>query len=407
MTAPAPIEPTARATLLDALRGFALVGVCLGNIATSFSFWAWPGTADLTPKHLLPTDDTALYLIHALVDGKFYSIFSLLFGLGFALQLGRRADTEAGLALYRRRLWVLAGIGFVHSLLWMGDILLFYAVMGMILVRLRGLEEDRALRWVAILLVLPVVFYLPLLLHPALMLGLPFFIGGSVLATAAGFDVNDMSTITNAYLGGGAKGMMALSVPAMFFRWGDLLASGRPFKVLAMFVLGMVLGRRRIWDDLAVYTPLLRRVAIWGIGIGLPACLLLARNAAAVGASNAPGLTGLGDAALYAIGVAPLAMGYAAVFALLWQRPAWQRVLVWLAPTGRMALTNYLTQTLIGIVVFYGVGFGLGGRLGPTWYVAMALAILVAQTLFSRWWLARHQFGPMEGIWRKLTYGKA
>ena len=134
MTAVTPIEPTARATLLDALRGFALFGVCLGNIATSFSFWDWPGTADLTPKHLLPTDDTALYLIHALVDGKFYSIFSLLFGLGFALQLGRRADTEAGLALYRRRLWILAGIGFVHSLIWMGDILLFYAVMGMILV---------------------------------------------------------------------------------------------------------------------------------------------------------------------------------------------------------------------------------------------------------------------------------
>lgn len=404
MTAVTPIEPTARATLLDALRGFALFGVCLGNIATSFSFWDWPGTADLAPKHLLPTDDTALYLIHALVDGKFYSIFSLLFGLGFALQLGRRADTDAGLALYRRRLWVLAGIGFVHSLIWMGDILLFYAVMGMVLVRLRGLEEPRALRWVAMLLAMPIVFYLPQLLHPALMLGLPFFIGGGMLATAAGFDVNDMSTITTTYVSGGFKEMATLSVPAIFFRWGDLLASGRPFKVLAMFVLGMVLGRRKIWEDLAAHTPMLRRVATWGIAIGLPACLLLARNAAAIGAGGAPGLMGLGDAALYTIGVAPLAMGYAAVFALLWQRPAWQRVLAWLAPTGRMALTNYLSQTLISIAVFYGVGLQLGGRLGPTWYIPMALAILVVQTAFSTWWLARHQFGPVEGAWRRLTY---
>jgi uncharacterized protein len=175
-------------------------------------------------------------------------------------------------------------------------------------------------------------FSLPLLLHPARMLGLPFFIGGGVLATAAGFDVNDMSTITSTYLQGGVTETAKLSVPAVFFRWGDLLASGRPCKVLAMFLLGIVLGWRRIWEDLAAHTPMLRRAALGGIGIGLPACLLLARNAAAIGAEGSGlGLTGLGDAALYASGVAPLA-------------------------------------------------------------------------IFSRWWLAWNQSGPMEGVWRQLTY---
>src|SRR5690606_32944208 len=170
-----PTDPTARATVLDALRGFALFGVCLGNIATAFSLWEWEGTAGLLPRYELPTDAMAMYLYHALVDGKFYSIFSMMFGLGFALQLGRRADAAAALGTYRRRLWILAGIGFAHILVWMGDILLFYALMGMVMIRMREMEERRALRWVAVLLALPIVNYLPLLIHPMLTLGMPFF----------------------------------------------------------------------------------------------------------------------------------------------------------------------------------------------------------------------------------------
>ena len=399
-----PIDPNARATVLDALRGFALIGVCLGNIATSFSFWDQPGTEAFTPKYLLPTDGTAQYLFHALVDGKFYSLFSLLFGLGFALQLGRRSDDGAALVTYRRRLKVLAVIGFAHILIWMGDILFFYALMGMILVRLRGMDDRRLLRWVVILLALPIVNYLPTLVHPALMIGTPFFAAAFGIATALGLDVTQPAIIAESYVQGGVAEMAKLSVPAVFFRLGDLLLQGRPFKVLAMFLLGMLVGRRRMWEDLDAHVTLLRRICLWGVVIGLPACLVLAMNAVAPGAQGSAGLAGLRDTVLYSIGVAPLALAYGAAFVLLWRIPAWQRVLIWLAPTGRMALTNYLMQTLIGIGVFYGIGLGLGGRLGATYFLPLGLAILAGQTLFSRWWLARHQFGPMEGVWRKWTY---
>ncbi|MDZ4390878.1 MAG: DUF418 domain-containing protein [Gemmatimonadales bacterium] len=401
---PAPIDPAARVHLLDALRGFALFGVCLGNIATAFSFWGWQGTEGLFPKYELPTDATAMYLYHALVDGKFYSIFSLMFGLGFALQLGRRSDGVAAVSTYRRRLWILAAIGLAHMLLWFGDILLFYALMGMIMVRLRRLEERRALRWVVILLALPIVNYLPLLVHPGLSLGTPFFGIGYGVGVLLGLDLSSMSFILDSILHGGVDDLARFSLPGVCFRFGDLLYSGRPFKVLAMFLLGMVIGRRRMWEDIELHLPMLRRVLLWGVLIGLPANLLLASRSGQIGVVDTPGLAGLSNTVLYALGVAPLAMAYVAALVLLWRIPAWQRVLEWLVPTGRMALTNYLMQTVIAMLIFYGVGLGLGGRLGPTYFLPLVLVIFAAQTLFSHWWLARHRFGPMEGWWRRLTY---
>lgn len=399
----APIDPAARVPMLDSLRGFALFGVCLGNIATAFSFWGWQGTEGLLPKYELPTDAMAMYLYHALVDGKFYSIFSLMFGLGFALQLGRRSDTVAALATYRRRLRILAAIGFAHMLLWFGDILLFYAIMGMIMMRMRGMDDRRALRWVVMLLALPIVNYLPLLISPMLTLGMPFFGIGYGAGILVGIELDSMSLLVETYLQGGADEMLRLSLPGVFFRFGDLFYSGRPFKVLAMFLLGMVIGRRRIWESIELHLPMLRRVMFWGLLIGLPANLLLARHSGPFGGGE-PTLSALGDTVLYAIGVVPLALAYVAAFVLLWRIPAWQRVLGWLVPTGRMALTNYLMQTVIAMLIFYGIGLGLGGRLGPTYFLPLVLVIFAGQTLFSRWWLARHRFGPMEGLWRRLTY---
>lgn len=400
----APAEPDSRATLIDALRGFALFGVCLGNIVTTFSFWDQPGTAGLSPRWTLPSDDIAALLYHALVDGKFYSIFSLLFGLGFALQLTRRADEVGALALYRRRLRILGVIGFLHlALLWIGDILLFYALMGFILLRLREMEDRRLLRWVVFLLLAPVLFALPLVINQNLTLGMPFFLLAFGVAKALGIDVTSQSVVVDYYVNGGWSEFSRLNLAAVSFRYGDLLASGRPFKVLAMFLLGLLIGRHRAWEHLDAHAPLLRRVLLWGMGIGLPACLGLAALSdlprEALGAWR-----GVAQSILYAIGVAPLALAYAAGFVLLWRQPSWQRRLRIFAPTGRMALTNYLTQTLIAITIFYGIGFGLGGRVGPTYFLPLVLAILAVQTACSHWWLARFRFGPMEWLWRSLTY---
>lgn len=401
----APARPEDRATLIDALRGFALFGVCLGNILTGFAWWTPTEHAPVTSALQLPSDNAAYFLIHALVDGKFYSIFSLLFGLGFALQLTRRSDEAGALTVYGRRLRILMVIGFIHlALFWIGDILLFYGLMGMVLLRLRHFEDRRLLRWVVVLLLMPVVFALPKVISPMLTLGLPFFLPAEFVAKAFGFDLSSPTLITDIFVRGDLLTVMKGNLVGVWFRYGDLLDSGRPFKVLAMFLLGLLIGRHRAWERLADYTPLLRRVLVWGLALGLPASLGQAWVAGLPDSAGFAGWRVVVDSTLYALGVVPLAMAYAAGFVLLWRHPAWQRRLVLLAATGRMALTNYLTQTLVGITIFYGIGFGLGMRLGATWFPALALLILTVQTLFSQWWLARYRFGPMEWLWRSLTY---
>jgi uncharacterized protein len=400
-----PADPRDRAVLVDALRGFALFGVCLGNILTGFAWWTPAEHAPVTSALQLGSDDTAYFLIHALVDGKFYSIFSLLFGLGFALQLSRQDDESAALTTYRRRLRILMVIGFLHlALFWIGDILLFYALMGMVLLRLRHLEDRRLLRWVVVLLAMPVVFALPKVLSPFFTLGLPFFIPAEMVARGLGFDISSPTIITDIFVKGDLLTVLKGNLVGVFFRYGDLLDSGRPFKVLAMFLLGLLIGRHRAWTRLDAHAARLRRVLTWGLIIGLPASLAQAWVAGLPRETDVGGWRVVLDSGLYALGVAPLAMAYAAGFVLLWRHPTWQARLDYLAPTGRMALTNYLMQTVIGITIFYGIGFGFGMRLGPTWFPLLALGILVAQTAISRWWLARYRFGPMEWVWRSLTY---
>jgi uncharacterized protein len=106
------------------------------------------------------------------------------------------------------------------------------------------------------------------------------------------------------------------------------------------------------------------------------------------------------------VGQPSMAMAYVCGLVLLFQPPAWRRRLMALAPVGRMALTNYLTQSLLGVALFYGIGLRLFGRVGPTALVALSVATVAAQAVISRWWLARFRFGPAEWLWRSLTYGR-
>ena len=400
-----PTQENERAALVDSLRGFALFGVCIMNILMAFSWWGAPGTDKLGPRYLLPTDDAAQFLTMMFVDGKFYSLFSLLFGLGFALQL-QRAERRGGDALptYKRRLRVLMAIGFLHLLLlWIGDILLFYALMGFVLIRLRGMDDRRLVRWAIIGVLLPIPFYLPLLVNQAFSLGTPFFILASIAAKALHLDLNSPTIVTDVALSHRWSDFAKLNVVGMFFRYGSLLFIGRPFKVLAMFLIGLLVGRHRVWERLDEFAPLLRRIAIGGFALGLPMCAALA---AWQRGDQGGAVHGLIETIFYSLGVAPLAIGYAAGFALLWRNERWRRILGVLAPTGRMALTSYLTQSVIGVTIFYGIGFGLGGRIGPTWFIPLALIILAVQTLFSTWWLQHFRFGPMEWVWRSITYRK-
>ena len=396
-----PTAERERLDILDACRGFALGGIFLLNLAVFTGFVYMPrelAAALATARFDLP----ALGLIIWLGYGKFYSLFSLLFGIGFALQLAaaeHRGDDRLG--LFRRRLTVLALMGAVHLYLWEGDILVLYALVGFLLIPFRRAASPTLLRWAVALVFAPVALQALITAtggraDP----GAPLLAAGDAVLVASGFPPGTppYPLLRDA----GWIEYLRFQLSGLFFRYADLLTTGRPFKVLAMFLVGLWVGQSGMLRDLDRWIPMLRRVRIWGFSLGLPAALAQA----AFLANGTPGNSWLKvvESLAYALGVAPLALGYASTYALLWCNPIRRRRLQWLAPAGRMALTNYLMQTAIAIAIFYGIGFGFMGRVGPIWWVPITIVVLAAQGAISRWWLARFSFGPAEWIWRQATY---
>jgi uncharacterized protein len=172
--------------------------------------------------------------------------------------------------------------------------------------------------------------------------------------------------------------------------------------VLAMFLLGLYLGKEGILNDVPGHRDLLRAVRFWGLGLGLPASLLVTLGYALLPPSSAMVALAFDQALAGPI----LSLGYGAALTLWAQTPAVQRLLRPMAMTGRMALTNYLLQSLFGTVLFAGDGLGLAGKVSPTVAIALAAAIFSAQMALSCWWLAHFRFGPMEWLWRTVTYGR-
>jgi uncharacterized protein len=394
-----PVCGTQRIGLLDALRGFALLGILLANIHyfAGWTFMDAQARAGLAGTAVARTED---FLFLLLIDGKFYTIFSFLFGIGFALQLQRlQRRTTRAMAVYLRRLLALLLIGLVHLfLIWDGDILALYALTGMVLLLLRDVSDRRLLFGAGLLILLPVIGW-PLVR----LLGLHPLFGVKDVADALWASLIDGPDVPPVeWLGRPDWNSLWLwlqSGPS--YRLAYLLDSWRIPKVLAVMMLGLWAGRR-LATGLTEDLHLLRRVALYGLALGVPANAVYAGLG---GLEQDAMLPGIAAQLTYALGVVPLGLGYAALFALAWHGVRrWLHLLV--AP-GRMALSNYIGQSLICIALFYGVGFGLIGKLGPPAFYAVAIAIFSTQVLLSTLWLRHFEQGPLEALWRRMTYGVA
>lgn len=380
-----------RIDTLDALRGLALFGILMANMLY------WSGWEFMPPgqRQSLAGVDGAVWQYrfhHLLIDGKFYTIFSLLFGAGFALQIGRlQARGADGMRIYRRRVLVLLGIGVTHALLiWDGDILTLYALLGLLLPAFYGWSERRLLIAGALL-----IFIIPVLgiaLFDALGFAPHQYLYGLADAIVRGMGVDPATDkVLEWFQRDDFRGWAAWQGTGWIYAWATKIETWRIPKVLGIMLIGLVVGRRLVTGSLLENRKLLWRVFAGGLVIGVPGSLAYALIPHS-GQGSLPSL----------IGTVPLALAYAAGFALLWARA--KGVLGHLAPVGRMALTNYLTHSMIGLVFFYGIGFGLGGRLPPLQFYAIALLIFAGQMVSSRWWLDRHDQGPMEALWRRATY---
>jgi uncharacterized protein len=393
LASPLPVHE--RIPALDVLRGVAVAGILLANVQVFF------GLTFIPPERAaaLPTaaaDHVAEFLEHVFIDGKFYSIFSLLFGIGFGVQLSRGA--QAALPRFKRRLRILLGIGAIHAfLIWAGDILMLYALLGFTMPWFAR-KADRALvRWTLILLAVPTALYL-------VALAVWILVGSGAARTSGGPGMPaNILKYFEAIGTGGIKDAFIGNLVFLGGRWADLFFTVRFPKVLGMFVLGLWTVRTGLALSPSDHRATLVRWSMLGLAVGLPANFVAAW-ALEQWPYLPPSVGGLLGTAMQAIGVPMLALGYAATVALLVVDG--RRFITVFAPVGRMALTNYLMHSIVCVVLSYGFGFGLWWRTGASRAMAIAAAIIVVQIPLSAFWLSRFRFGPVEWIWRRLTYGR-
>ena len=379
MTHPTP----GRDDRIDALRGLALLGILLVNIQS----FVWGGTS---PAGYLPGDETALdralfFLTVAFVNTKFMPLFAMLFGAGFALLLARLHNvTSAPHAVFRRRMLFLFAFGVLHGvLLYFGDITQMYALAGLVLLRYDS-HGAAALRRAVVLW-----WSGALALTALLTWGLagstpdPIELAGELEANFAVFT---------------GEGYFA-QLPTRAGLFLDIVLAnliGLPMAV-ALMLTGMLAQRAGWLADRAA--PAWRAALAIGLVVGLPSALVYAVLLYSDAAKYGLGTYSAAAAVPGALG-ATLSFAYAALFF----RHASPALVRWLAPAGRMPLTNYLLQSVAMGALLSGWGLARAPRLGYAQTAAMGLAIFAAQLALSHWWLRRFGQGPLERAWRKWTY---
>jgi uncharacterized protein len=394
-----PVSLHDRIDVLDVLRGLAVGGILIGNMQWFSGYGFMP---DILAAQAPFADRAAHFLVHFFVEGKFYSIFSFLFGFGFALQIARAEERgDANASLFKRRLAWLLVIGLLHAfLLWAGDILTIYALVGFVLLLFRRKTDAALLKWACGLMIVPILSYL-------LIFGLfnAFVPAESLARFGEGRLEFWQDAVRRVQQGRYLEIMTGFNLNYIVGRYLGLIFDMRLPKILAMFLLGFYAFRRGFFQNPEAHQSFIRCVLIYGLALGLAGNLAFAALAGKE-AVMPPTLAGIGGVVTYAFAVPALALFFIALIVTLWQKAAWRAPLAVLAPVGRMALTNYVLQSIICVTIFYGYGFGRFGRIGALAGTLLALGIFVLQILISSLWLKYFAYGPLEWIWRQLTYRK-
>ena len=381
------------------LRGFAVLGILIVNIQG----FARVSTAYVNPasgRVLEGADMWSWAAIFLFADTKFISIFSVLFGAGIAMMSDRmvaRGLSGTGLH-YRRQFWLLV-IGLAHAfLIWHGDILVAYALCGFLLYPLRNLKPRRLL-WVGGGAVSVVVLLLGLVV-----VSIPYWQEAERSAAMAEWappqEVLDAEI--EAFRGSWADQFRKrASLSAEFITKGFPLyvlwrAGGLMLVGMALYRLGVLTAAR----PAAFY----RRMALYGLGFGLPPAAIATTFRIRTGLAWEEAMF-YGELLNY-IGSIGVFLGYVALVMLMVKGEWLPGIRRRLAAAGRMALTNYITQSLLCSLIFHGHGLGLFEQVSGPGQVAIVVAIWALQLAWSPWWLARFRFGPLEWVWRSATYMK-
>jgi uncharacterized protein len=385
-----------RILTIDALRGFALFGIFLAHMIGWFV--AGPLPEDYYQLHQDFMSGLTMVLYMLLINAKFFAIFSFLFGLSFYIQMESLSKRYANGALrFAWRLSLLGLIGIVHHCFWRSDILSIYVPLGFLLLFFRYLSDKHLL----------ILGFLLILNIPSKIVE---FIAIFAFNHAPLMDAQiktDAQAVLYVMTQASFTEMLQHNLNAFYPKIAYQINSGRLWITLGFFLLGMLAGRWRWHENIDAHKETFKRICKKSAWIFLATLVVGVAVAVFVFASKMKiednhllfSIAGL----LFDISSASMALVYITGFTLLMMKPRWFNFLSNLAPAGKMALTTYLTQSLIGVMIFFPIGLGIFPLTTSAENAALAIAIFGLQIFFCRWWLQHFNYGPIEWLWRSGT----
>lgn len=395
-----PTQPSKRLVSLDILRGFAVLGILVMNIQS----YSMPGSAYLNPTSFESLEGTHLWVwlvSHVFADQKFMSIFSMLFGASIIMisSKAKKEHLRSG-NLQSRRFAGLLGLGILHAyLLWSGDILVAYAICGFLMYYFRTKKSKALFRTGIVFLATGSAI--------SLVLGysVPFWEPGEFEALRAHIWNPDSAAIMeeiNTYRSNWERQMLARA-PSAFELQTQVFVSDTFWRVSGLMLLGMGFFKKRVFSN-KQSKKYYQKMVIYGIGTGLP--LVVAGVLINFHFDWSFKESFFYFSQLNYWGSIGMAIGYIGLLMMIIKAYTPSKLLNSIAQVGRMALTNYLLQSIVCTFIFYGHGFGLFGDLDRSAQAFMVVVIWIFLIVFSAVWLRFFRYGPFEWLWRSLSYGK-
>jgi len=388
-----------RIVIVDALRGFALAGVAIVHMVEQYIAGP-PPEGFMEGINSLP-DQIISGTIGVLLIGKFFALFSILFGLSFSIQMesAERRGTNFGMRFLWRAV-LLFGIGYVHQLFYRGDILTIYALLVPFLIPFYKLPS----KWI---LGVAAIFFL----------SVPRFISYAVFGNDSIFGLPPMMEATHPLALSYFEAIQNGSISEVFQQNADygmktkmdfqLLLFGRFYYTFGYFLVGLWLGKIGLFKRMEDFLPKMKKTIWWSI-----AAIVIGFLAAGAAFGTAPQpvdfkhwqhVMGINCFDWVALSMSVIIL---CLFILIYQKPKWENRINFFAPYGRMALTNYILQSVIGTFLLFGWGLGFLGQLRTLYLFLIAIILIIFQTMFSKYWLQNFRYGPLEWLWRCGTYMK-
>ena len=400
-----PVASMDRIDFLDILRGMSIFFIFTANIPFFSGLWFFEPDSSIREINW-ESDEIVRFIHYVFVDGKFYSIFSLLFGIGCVIQYNNATSKGISFASFfnKRMFWLLV-FGLIHLFLfWAGDILTLYALLGFVLVWFVNKSDKTLLITAVILILMPLVnwafMHFTEIFYPATIFKIQTSIYQYFDMPLVEMNGNSRPNLQAYLLNENVLDFFKMNLGNGFVRIGMILEEGRIFKVFGIFLIGIWSGRKILNGNLLTNIPFLKKVFWTGLIIGLP--LNLSRGYLEFYADKND-INDFLHVLCYALGTVPFALCIAASIALFCING--NSFLKLFSSVGKTALTCYLVHTLVAVVLFYGFGFQLAGKYGYTIVMIIATIVFLGQVIISRIWLKYFKFGPMEWLWRKLVYG--